>query len=289
MLGQKFEDIFGEKGKVAELLSMHFGEDGKIVKEIFDPMREGSPLYELRTELQGELQKLRTDLGISEAVKEIKEKTPLKGYDFENFCEHILTKIARQSGDILERTSDKVGKVKLSKKGDFVVTVGGKRGAKIVFEVKAVGTFSIPEILRNIDEAIKNREARYGIFLVKNVKSLPESVGWFNEYSGNQIVCALSSERFGNDEMREEIMHIAYKWAKAKVMLESFKEVSVDPAFVRNRVSNIKTKLADLTNIRTQCNNIEKASDETRQLTRKIEREINEELSSMLTALTGRG
>ena len=114
-LDQKFEEIFGEKGKGIEVFEDHFGEDGRVVKEVFDPMREGSPLYELRIELRNEMQRLRTEMGISQAVEDIKKKTPLKGYDFEDFCEGALSKAARQVGDVLYGC-DRAGKVKLSRK-----------------------------------------------------------------------------------------------------------------------------------------------------------------------------
>jgi len=284
-LNEKFEEIFGEEGKVPRVLQEHFGEDGRIVKEVFDPMREGSPLYGVRVELQGELRRLGEQLGINKAVMEVKEKTPLKGHDFEDFCERILSKIVRHYGDILERASDRAGKVRHSKKGDCVVTLNSKDSMKIVFEVKDAGRFSVREILRILDEAMKNREASYGVFIVKNIESLPDSVGWFSEYNGNQLVCALSSEKFKTEELHEEIMFIAYRWAKTKIQLEAAREEKVDPIFIRDKVAALKSKLADLSAIRTQCGNIEQANETIRGLTRQIERDLNEQLDSILIPL----
>ena len=58
-LGERFDDVFGEKGKFAEVVKNTFGANGQVVKEIFNPAREGSPLYELRTELGRQITELR--------------------------------------------------------------------------------------------------------------------------------------------------------------------------------------------------------------------------------------
>jgi hypothetical protein len=156
------------------------------------------------------------------------------------------------------------------------------------FEMKDVGAFSQPDIINTLNEAMKNREASYGILVVKSVESLPASVGWFNEYSGNQLVCALSSEHSEEPILHEEIMFIAYKWAKARTLLETIKEERIDAVFVRDRIAAIQAKLSSLKAIRTQCSNIEKSSDEIKALLKDAEREIREELASILTGLSAK-
>lgn len=285
VLEEKFEQIFGENGQVSEVIKTHFGEDGKLVKEIFDPFREGSPMCELRNELGNEIQNLRKDLSIDRTEKNIIQKTALKGFIFEDYCEKMLSKIARQQGDILERTSDKVGKVKHSKKGDFVISVGNKSSCKVVFELKDTGSLSVHEVHRMLEESIQNREARFGVLVAKDVSSLPPSVGWFNEYNGNELICALSSDGSENEEMHEEIMCIAYKWAKSKALLDTGKQSKLDTLSINRAVSSIRERLSSFTTIRTQCSNIESSSDEIRRLVKMTEREINQELSSLIDLL----
>ena len=134
--------------------------------------------------------------------------------------------------------------------------------------MKDVGHYSGPEIIKNLDEAMKNREASYSIFVVKYVESLPNSFGWFNEYDGNKLVCALSAERLEDEQLHEEIMCIALKWAKMKMLVETSKDEKINPVFIRERVSAVKEKLANLSAIRTQCGNIEEASGKVRAVTR---------------------
>jgi hypothetical protein len=283
-LDEKLEGMFGEEGTFSELLEEHFGEDGKIVKELFDPNKEGTPLYNLKSEIENKIEDLKEKLGIKEKEEEIKSKTTLKGFDFENYCETILSKIARIYGDTLEKTGTKQGKVKLSKKGDFVLTLGHSDKKKIVLELKDGGRFSLNEIQRTMEEAIKNREAVYGIFVVKNTESLPESVGWFNEYNGNQLVCALGNKE-SDGMLHEEILYIAYKWAKLKILLEALKEKKLDASFVTEKVNTIKNKLEEFKAIRIQCSNIETANEEIRTISRRAEKGISEQLSVILESL----
>jgi len=49
----QIDSAFGEDGQFSGILRDHFGEDGKIIKDVLDPNREGSPLHSLRSELEG--------------------------------------------------------------------------------------------------------------------------------------------------------------------------------------------------------------------------------------------
>src|SRR2546425_6229257 len=48
---KQYEQLFGEKGKFHEILKNHFGEDGLLIKLLFDPNREGTPLHKLKLEV----------------------------------------------------------------------------------------------------------------------------------------------------------------------------------------------------------------------------------------------
>ena len=115
------EMMFGDDGKFSTLLEEHFGKDGEVVKKIFDPYKEGTPLYNLRKEIKTEIEGMKQQLGINKGIEQFKQKTTLKGFDFEKYCEDILTDIVRVNGDSLEKTRTKPGKLLRSKKGDYVV------------------------------------------------------------------------------------------------------------------------------------------------------------------------
>jgi hypothetical protein len=88
----------------------------------------------------------------------------------------------------------------------------------------------------------KRREAEYAIFVIRDFESLPKSVGWFNEYNGNSLVCALGKN--GNDGvLHEELLYIAYKWAKSKLILESLKENKIHVTALVQKGEAAKNKL----------------------------------------------
>ena len=284
-VNENLETHFGEEGKLAEWFEEHFGEDGRIVKDLLDPNKSGSPLYNLKSEIKDELQRIAIALGAKEKEEAIRQKTTLKGFVFEEYCDKLLCRIAKVHGDGLEATGKIPGLIKYSKKGDFVISIGNGTTKKVVLELKDGAKYSLNDLLTGLEEAIRNRGASYGIILVKDVNAIPESVGWFNEYNGNQLVCAL-----GNGEpdglLHEEILFIAYKWAKAKVLLEAMKEKEFDVSLVTDKIEIIRSALQQFKSIKTQCGNIDKASKNIRETSDEIQKKVDEELTEITESLT---
>ena len=56
---QKLDTAFGDKGQFSEVIKDHFGEDGQVIKELFNPNREGSPLQILKKQLDEYLYEIR--------------------------------------------------------------------------------------------------------------------------------------------------------------------------------------------------------------------------------------
>ena len=283
-LDTKYNDYFGEKGKVSELMTAHFGENGKIVKDIFDPEKDGTPLFKLRQDLKRDILDLREKLGIKQKEEELTAKTTLKGYQFEEFCSKTLSELARLNGDELEQTTDKVGTLPRSKKGDYVITLTGKCPRRMVFEMKNISGISLQEIHSVLEESMKNRDATYGVFVTKSIEALPESVGWFNEYSGNQLVCALSMN--GSTEITNpEILRIAYRWAKMRSLLESSTDQGLDVSKVKEFVTNLQTGLQKFSKIRTQCGTIEKSAKDIKTISDELKDSIDEGINEVLKSL----
>ncbi len=285
-MDKKYEEVFGEKGKFSEIIKQNFGEDGMIIKDLFDPNKEGTPLHNLRNDIRKEILELRQQIVKDEVKEELTNRTTLKGEPFQVVCEDIISQVCKHYGDILEDTTDKQGKVTKSKDGDFVYTIS-ENGKKIVFEVKDVSNISAPEILRKIEESIANREASYGVFVVKYVESLPKSIGWFQEFGNNMLVCALSTTE-KEEGLHYELLLIACKWARIRVMLQSMKESKVNAEFIQNRIVKIQNKMTELRSIKTQCTNIMTASDKIKTISKELEDEIGMELSEILGSITSK-
>ena len=117
---QNLESAFGDDGKFSEVLKDHFGEDGKIIKDLFDPNKVGTPLHTLQLDINRSLSEIRDKLTVNKAIEEVIEKSPQKGFNFEDECGEKLNWIARFNSDKPLRTSNDIGKISKSKRGDLL-------------------------------------------------------------------------------------------------------------------------------------------------------------------------
>lgn len=238
-------------------------------------------------DLRNQMMELQQEFRIKKTKDELINKTTLKGKSFEDRCESIIGEGARVFGDLLENTTTKEGKLKDSKKGDFVVNQK-EINKRIVFEVKDVSTISAYQIQRILQESIENRDASYGILVVKSVESLPKSIGWFQEIGHNMLVCALSTLEKDEDTLHAELLLIGYKWARLRIMLQNFRENKIDAEFIQDKISRIQHKISELRTIKIQCRNIETASDKIRTVSKQLEDDIGRELSEILGSIASK-
>jgi len=282
-LEKRFNKVFGERGTFPKALDDTFGEKGQIVRQIFDPSREGTPLYQLRVELTRQLSDLKTALVVDKAELKIEVKTTRKGLRFQDEIGGILDELVRQrKGDQVERLTDTPGRVTRSKKGDFIIRMAEKPDLPIVVEVKDE-EMSLPAIQRELTEAMENRGAAYAVFIAKDVSRLPAPVGWFNEYQGERLVCAVGDS--DSQQLRGELVSVAIAWARIRV-LQRVERESVDSTQVRDAVGKAKVAIERLKEVLTQCGNLETTTGKIRVLCREITLEITDQLDAIGRAIT---
>ena len=198
------------------------------------------------------------------------------------FCENILSDmISKQTdGDQLLNTTKEPGLLAGSKKGDFVISLG-KTGLKIAIETKHVAGLTVPKIHSILDESMENRDAKYGIFVVKNVEALPKSVGFFKEYYGNQLVVALGTKE-SEDLLAKELLFVAYNWAKTKLLVSEGIEGREDiTPLLQDKLPRIAASLKKFSKIRTQCTSIKNTTDKILRTADEIEEEVKSQLQDI--------
>ena len=282
-INQKMQEAFGENGQVSGIITKNFGEDGQLLKEYLNPHKEGSPLQITLKEIHTRLEDLKNVLGINKGKAEEAQKGTQKGKEFEKYCEPLFAEIAKMHGDDVRATGEEVGTITDSKKGDFVYDIKELK-KRISWETKEYLTkLSKKEIDENLDEGIKNREADYGILVSRHVEALPPDYGWFKELTDKKLVIALGTE---NDEkMHTELLHIAYRWARAKLLQDTLQNGGFDPTFVQAKIKVLQDKLKKFQSIKVQCKNIDKASSKIDDMAETLEEEINTELNEILDSL----
>ena len=110
---------------------------------------------------------------------------------------------------------------------------------------------------------------------MKNVESLPDSIGWFNECADNQLGCAVSKEG-SSDLANPEILFIAYRWAKMRVLLETVGDERMDADKIKEFVAELKNQLQKFTAIKTQCGTIQTSAKKIKEISDELKEEIND-------------
>ncbi|MDZ7849373.1 MAG: hypothetical protein U5K70_00675 [Halodesulfurarchaeum sp.] len=274
----KFEDTFGEEGHIREYLEGQIGEDGRLVDELLNPNEPDSPMYRLKKAISDEFDELEKNIFGEEVREGMVEKTPLKGGKFEEELEDLLGEVAKIHGDKLTFTGEEHGELESSKKGDFVVDLGRPKG-RIAVEAKNM-SYNLPDIESEMKEAIRNREADYGLFVARSIDQLPNKVGWFNEYDGEYLVVALSE---GDEaESADELLKVAYRWSRMRLLEELTPTgEDIDVSEIQSKVKAAERTMEDFRNIRTKLTNIEKSSQSIRDILGEIESDLDEQLRAI--------
>ena len=155
------------------------------MRRLIDPDNEESPLGRYRAEIVKEIEKkgeaileafaeLKTQLAVEEAKAAAFEHTAAKGFSFEDLLEETLTEIAAGFEDVAARVGGTPGG--RGRKGDFVVTLNpvdtNGEEASYVLEAKDSAK-KLPEILKELDEAMSNRGAVAGIAVFARAEQSP--------------------------------------------------------------------------------------------------------------------
>jgi len=275
---EKHEEAYGENGKFREIIDSNFGENGSKLTNFLDPNREGSPLNQLKNEMMNRFISMEKGFGIKQKEEEFIDKTPLKGQEFENYCEDVLSEVARFNGDTLANLTEQAGKVTASKKGDFLLELSNS-DKKIVIEVKDDKSLTLPKIQTILDESLENREASYAIMIVKRLDCLPQSIGWWHELGNTKLVCALG--KGDDDTLHDEMILIATKWARTRVGIEELKNKQVDAEFLESKIDSIGQDIKRLGKVKTECGNIKKSSETIREIAETLKDSIDNALTSM--------
>jgi len=287
-IDQKIEDILGENGIVADIVTKTFGVDGNLVKDFLNPNKEGSPLqlavHEITSRVHTDIDDLTTALQDKNAKAEEAQRGTQKGTEFEKYCEPLLAEIAKMNGDDVRATGHEEGAMSGRIIGDFVYDIKELK-KRISWEAKEYRTkLTKKKIDENLDDGIKNREADYGILVSKYVEALPPDYGWFKELTDKKLVIALGT--LTNDpELHPELLHIAYRWARAKLLQATLQNGSFNPTFVQDKIKVLQEKLKKFKSIKLQCTNIDNATEEINDISVTLKEEINTEFKEILDSL----
>ena len=250
-----FEDYFDKrKGKIGDLLS---------------PFEDDSPIKKLKDEIFKKMRDLRDELLKEKSKEEIIEKTALKGGQFEETVVELVQDFCSEYEDKVTFVGENLGKT--SKIGDINVDMGGQENRRIVIECKDSSAYSHKKTIDEINDAIVNRNAKFGIFLFKSQSQIPSALAPM-KITNNYIVT--SFDNYG--------LYFAIRVARMFVERSMEDRQNVIPIDkIQKGVEELRSKLFTFNGIQTKLTQINNASSYIQENIDRLKKDIEEGLDSI--------
>jgi hypothetical protein len=133
---------------------------------------------------------VRESLVRLEAKRDLDQKTPRGGFDFEDAVVEFVTAAVRGAPCVVEATGNTAGLRTRCKKGDLVTRFTAESafdGAGVVFEAKRDASYTAQKALEELDTARANRDAGAGVFVMAKSHAV-DGFPRFARYGCNVVV-----------------------------------------------------------------------------------------------------
>ncbi len=250
-----FEDYFDKrKGKISDLLS---------------PFEDDSPIKKLKDEIFKKIQDLRDELMKEKTKDELIEKTTLKGGKFEEVVLESIENFCSEYEDKVNFVGENLGKT--NKIGDIAIDMNGDESKRIIIECKDSLAYSHKKTMDEINDAITNRSAKFGIFLFKTQDQIPTALAPM-KITNSYIIT--SFDNYGLYFALRVARLFVERSAEAKK-----KEIPVEE--IQKEIEGLKNKLLDFKNIQTKLTQIDNASEYIRENVDRLKKDIEDGLKSV--------
>ncbi|MEA2495204.1 MAG: hypothetical protein QOJ29_3115, partial [Thermoleophilaceae bacterium] len=210
--------------------------------------------------LQQQLGELRVEREKVAEIEAERERGTAKGRTFEELVYEAVDVIASVQGDDCDAVGDLRGAT--GRKGDIVVGIDACNGparGRIVFEAKT-GKLSKPDALRELDQALQQRDADFAILVVPTEEKVPAKLRQLREYNGDKLIVTFDPE--ADDTLGLEL---AYSLARARVLMSRSEAEDIDSAAIRDAVERALNSMEMVQGIKSQLtgaqNQIGRAKD----------------------------
>lgn len=290
-LRQHIEDAFGKDGVFVKRLDEELGEDGNRIQQALDPDTKGTPTYRLKSSIQEQIDRLRDKIEEQHTEEEteqrMKRRSTLKGDDFEDTVDTLLSDLVYGTSHEVERTGEKIGELTDRKVGDFVLTLSDTN-QRIVVEAKSDQSYTQPKIKKELEDAIENRDADYGLIVFEAESQVPNKVGYFHEFDNDRLAVALSKDE--EEEPEPGYLRIAFSWARTRAIQAHVDTgTDLDPEAIQTEVSEIEAEIDRFSTIKKKTTSIKKTANEIDEQLENIETEVKTRLTDIRTELRSGG
>lgn len=267
-LETRFNAMFDPKQKTSfpSWIETQFGDliGNKIAKQMAD----------IQDSIRHEIQQMREDLIAKQAVA--KSKSFQIGENFQERVYEQLQIIAREQGDIVSDTSTTVGEIQLSKKGDIVYDIQGNIKQRILFECKDVKNPETPKsVFEYMKEAVENRKASFGIYLVESEEKLHKQFTPWQVYYEQRIIATSF-----------DMLEMSLRVAKLLVGINTQIVEGIDASAIKTQLDNINEEVKKSKSVKTKLNGIKKYVNELQALDEERSEHIKEAIREIILELS---
>jgi hypothetical protein len=215
--------------------------------------RQEAQLEQMREQmvaLKLELASLRSDREKASEVAAEAARGTAKGRPYEEAVAEAVDLIARGMGDDAEAVGDFGGAG--GRKGDVVVDIEGCSGAprgRIVFEAKH-SRKSRKEALSELEDAMAQRSADFGVWVVPSEDRLPARAQALREVGGDKLFVVFDPEEGG-----ALALQVAYSLARARVLMAKGGVEGLDAPALRAEVERALGAMEDVRRIKLHLTN----------------------------------
>jgi hypothetical protein len=239
-------------------------------------------MSERMTGLTLEVQKLQAEREKQAEVAAEHDRSTAKGRPYEEAVFDAVDAIARGQGDDCDAVGDLPGTG--GRKGDVLVSIDAATGpcrGRIVFEAKN-SRRSKKEALAELDEAMAQRDAEYGVWVVPSEEQLPARTQPLREINGDKLFVTYDPE-----DGSRLALDVAYSLARARVLMARGGTDGLDAPALRAEVERALAGMEDVRRIKSQLTIASGGIDQARDILERMAEDVRSRLQRIeeLTAL----
>jgi|GEM_PF-2540747 len=255
-----------------------------------------SPLGVLQAEMNARLQSLDeklgqvvTNAGIKTAVGVERLRGTAKGTEFEDAVYAVLGELCRHRQDQLERTGNESGASGRSKCGDFLIDVNSREahgpGLRVAVEVKNDQT-KRRDLLRELDKAMENRNAQFGIAISTNASLLPAGAPPVEFCGENKILIRVDDYDPEIGQLDPIFVEVALNVARYVCITTRDAQPSpLNAAKLEENVKNAINAIGRLSEIKRSLTSIANTAKEAHTLVDAVRDEVRDALKAIRDAI----
>jgi hypothetical protein len=244
-------------------------------------MRRAAEQQDLNLKAMGEqLAGLRLEVHKLQAEKEKlaevaaeHERSTAKGRPYEEAVFDAIDAIAAAQGDDCDAVGDQLGTG--GRKGDVLIGLDGCAGpprGRIVIEAKTAQV-GRKRALEELDAAMAQRDAQYGIWVVPSVDQLPAKTSELREINGDKVFAVYDPE-----DGSRLMLEVAYKLARARVLMARGETGAVDAGLLQTEVERALMALEDVRRIKAQLTTATGGIEQARHVLEAMAARVREHL-----------